>query len=44
MSEATGRNTFRLGYTSIPVARIEPGIRVLGELMRKMTGDATRAA
>lgn len=36
-SEATGRNTFRLGYSSIPIERIEPGIRVLADVMRQMT-------
>ena len=36
MSEAAGRNTFRLGYSSIPIDRIEPGIRVLGDVMRAM--------
>jgi GntR family transcriptional regulator/MocR family aminotransferase len=37
MSEAAGRNTFRLGYSSIPAERIDAGIRVLGEVMRQMT-------
>lgn len=36
MSEAEGRNCFRLGYSSISAERIDAGIRVLGEVMRSM--------
>lgn len=41
MSEATGRNTFRLGYSSMPVERIDGGIRVLAEAIRDMAPTAT---
>ena len=37
MSESAGRNTFRLGYSSIATDRIDAGIRVLGEVLRQMT-------
>jgi GntR family transcriptional regulator/MocR family aminotransferase len=32
------RNFFRLGFSSIPVDRIEPGIRRLAEIMRRQLG------
>lgn len=44
MSEAAGRNTFRLGYSSIPAERIEAGIRALAEVMRRMTPAVRRAS
>jgi len=31
------KNYFRLGYSSIPTDRIEPGIRKLAELIKEMT-------
>jgi len=36
MAAGTGRNAFRLGYASIPVERIEAGIRALAGVMREM--------
>jgi GntR family transcriptional regulator/MocR family aminotransferase len=32
------RNFFRLGFSSIPVDRIEPGLRALGEIIRRQLG------
>jgi GntR family transcriptional regulator/MocR family aminotransferase len=32
------RNCFRLGFSSIPVDRIEPGLRRLGEVIRRQAG------
>jgi GntR family transcriptional regulator/MocR family aminotransferase len=32
------RNFFRLGFSSIPVDRIEPGLRQLGEIIRRQLG------
>ena len=29
------RNHFRLGFSSIPVDRIEPGLKLLGEIIRR---------
>lgn len=34
------RNCFRLGFSSIPVDRIEPGLKRLGEIIRRQTGGA----
>jgi len=36
MAEPAPRHVFRLGYASIPLARIEPGIRTLAEVVREM--------
>jgi len=36
------RNCFRLGFSSIPVDRIEPGIRELARLVHRMGGRAGR--
>ena len=33
------RNYFRLGFSSIPIERIEPGIRLLSELIRQQLGE-----
>lgn len=32
------RNFFRLGFSSIPVDRIEPGLKRLGDIIRRQTG------
>ena len=29
------RNYFRLGFSSIPVDRIEPGLKLLGDIIRR---------
>jgi GntR family transcriptional regulator/MocR family aminotransferase len=36
MSETHGRNCFRLGYSSISVEKIEPGIQKLADVMRTL--------
>lgn len=40
MSGDPPRNCFRLGYSSIPVQRIEPGIRLLAQAMRTLAPPA----
>jgi GntR family transcriptional regulator/MocR family aminotransferase len=35
MSTKAPTNFFRLGFSSIPVDKIEPGIKLLGEILRK---------
>ncbi|MGH8802122.1 MAG: aminotransferase class I/II-fold pyridoxal phosphate-dependent enzyme, partial [Casimicrobiaceae bacterium] len=42
MSDNPPRNHMRLGFSSIEVDRIEPGIRELGALMRKHAGSRLR--
>lgn len=36
MVAGSGRNTFRLGFSSIPAERIDAGIRALAGVMRQM--------
>lgn len=42
MTEGTGRNTFRLGFASVPVERIDAGIRILAQAVRRMRPVAMR--
>jgi GntR family transcriptional regulator/MocR family aminotransferase len=35
LAEPPPKNCFRLGFSSIPVDRIEPGLKLLGELLRQ---------
>lgn len=44
MSADPPRNCFRLGYSSIPKDRIEPGIRLLAEVMRTLAPMAAHSA
>lgn len=44
MSEGTGRNTFRLGFASIPVERIDAGIRALAQAVRRMRPAVLRVS
>ena len=39
LAEDAPRNHFRMGFSSIPVDRIEPGVRVLAKLVRDLAGD-----
>ncbi|AXK37957.1 PLP-dependent aminotransferase family protein [Crenobacter cavernae] len=41
MSTAMPRNGFRLGYSSIPLEKIEPGIQKLAEVMRTLKPSAS---
>ncbi len=43
-SEPPPRNFFRLGYSSIDAARIEPGIERLAELIERRAGAASKAS
>ena len=43
-SEPPPRNFFRLGYSSIDTARIEPGIERLAELIERRAGAASKAS
>ncbi|MNY75720.1 hypothetical protein D3C86_2150800 [compost metagenome] len=40
MAEPAPRNGFRLGYSSISLDRIEPGIRVLAGVARELQATA----
>lgn len=44
MSAGSGRNAFRLGYSSIPVARVDAGVRVLAKAMQGMKPVAHRVS
>jgi GntR family transcriptional regulator/MocR family aminotransferase len=42
LSDDGPRNFFRLGFSSIPLERIEPGIRLLGEVISEQCAGAAK--
>jgi GntR family transcriptional regulator/MocR family aminotransferase len=44
LSDMGPRNFFRLGFSSIALERIEPGIKLLGEVIRRQLAGISDAA